>query len=102
MNKRRFELTNELQEFFTQVSEVIDVEAVEVISDEVLEEVPTQKKKRGPRFLGELKRTEKYTIFFTKQEDLVLKSLAEKEGLCVAAYIHTVIKKALETATSNA
>lgn len=98
MNKRRFELTNELQEFFTQVSEVIDQEEVEVVS----EEIPTQKKKRGPRFLGELKRTEKYTIFFTKQEDLVLKSLAEKEGLCVAAYIHTVIKKALETATSNA
>ncbi len=98
MNKRSFELTNELQEFFTQVSEVIDQEEVEF--EEVVKETP--KRRKGAKSLGENKRTERYTLFFSKAEQEVIQALADKKNLTVVEYIHTLIKKASGGATSNA
>lgn len=95
MNKRGFELTTELQEFFTQVSEVMDMEDVE------FEELPVEKK-RTSRMRGEDKRDVRFTTFLSKKQAATLRTLAEAEGLNDAGFIYEVIKKALETATSNA
>lgn len=95
MNKRQFELTEELQEFFTQVSEALDQEEVEFV------EVPIEKK-RGARMKGDDKRTERFTIFLSKKQAQSLRDLAAAEGLSDAGFIYEAIKKALEAGTPNA